>query len=455
MQAGRVDGASLLEYGQGRVAVGAAALTMPGEQAPAPRETESHMGLAMQQAVDIYDAAARLESQGYGDSTARTSGYRDVFEMAGGLMIGTRSRRERRSPTGIPVMLMAALGRMLVLLGGVIISLTVLPQNAAPYAVFVTGAVGWICGQGASAGIWRGMSTSRPLAAASALGSAPIFLGLAAVVSLAIGSWAPLLWALWSMSASVMVIIRPGMRMVFLAVLGAAVSFGASLHSHGLGVACAVVVIVVAGCLAVRLIRQEDGTFGIHDRSVTAAQLMGASQAAGQLVLLGMVLIMLGPEFFVSVAIAGLVAGALSDPILELVQAVVRHVATFAFALRTGRLLTAMLGFLGASAVIAAAIITAIVVRDMFSPGEGLTQIVLATSLVAGVAAATGLLLRAGTALGAMLLALGGAVLGVAGAITLHLGPYPDTVILFLLSTASVVVAGWLAVRHMSHPAAW
>ncbi len=436
--------------------MGAAALLKPGTQANGPRTAVEHMGEAVQQAVDIFDAAAQLESQGYGDSVAQQSGYRDVFDLAGGLMANTRSRRERRSPTGVAAMLLAALGRMLVLFSGVVISLAVLPSATSPKQMFVAGAVGWLCGQAVSAGIWHGLGTAKPLAAGTSLTCAPVVLGLAAIVSWGIDSWAPLLWALWAVAASVLVIMRPGFKVVLFASAGAAASWVIGQYFHGAGVACAILVILLACVGAARVVHQDGGFLSRPSGPMVAAQLMGAAQAAGQIVTLGMVLFIIGPTVFVAVAIGGLVAGALSDPILELVQAGVRHLAAFPFTLNTGRLVTALVGIIGAVTVIAAALLTATVVRDMFAPGEALWPIMLATALVAAVTAGTGLLLRAGTAVGALLLATGGAAFALLGGGVVYFGIHSDIVIiLFALSVLSVLVTSWLAARHMSQPAAW
>lgn len=436
--------------------MGAAALLKPGSQAAAPQTSVDHMGAAVQHAVDLYDAAAQLESQGFGDAVARRDGFRDVFEMAGGLMGNTRSRRAKRPATGVRSMLVAALGRMLVLFSGVVISLAVLPPDAAPGEVFVAGAVGWICGQAASAGIWHGLGTARHLGAGIALTASPILLAMAAVMVLATASWAPLLWALWSISASVLVIMRPGIRVVLFAVLGAWTAWALGQVWHPMGMVFAIAVILVACAVAVRVILAEGGVFARPSWPMLAAQFMGAVQAAGQIVVLGMVLLMIGPTVFVAVAIGGLVAGALSDPILEAVHAGVRHIASFPLTLRTGKLLTALLGICGTAGVMAAAVLTSIVVRDLFAPEEELLPVVLATCLVAGVTAGTGLLLRAGTALGAMLLALGEAAFGAVGEGLLYFNIHPDMVIvLWVLAISSVLATSWLAARNMSRPAAW
>lgn len=436
--------------------MGAAALMHPGTQAGSPRETVGSMGEAVHHAVDLYDAAAQLESQGYGDSVARQGGFRDVFEMAGELMGGTRARHKRRAPRGLGAMVTAALGRMIVLVAGVLISLAVLPAGSSHVQVFVAGAVGWLCGQAVSAGIWRGLGTSVTLAAQTALTSAPVLLVLAGVVSLAAWSWAPLLWAMWSVAASVLVIMRPGVKVVLLAMGGAALSLAAGQYEHSLGMACGAGAIVVACLGALVVLRREKVRPARPSRPIVKAQVLGLLQAAAQLVVLGLVLIMIGPTVFVAVAVAGLVAGSLSDPILELVHAAVRHLAAFPLALRAGRFATATLGILGIAMVMVIALLTAILVRDIFAPGETLLPVILATALVAGLTAGTGLLLRAGTAVGAMALAMGVAALALLGEGALLFNLHSDvTLTLEILSLLAVVATAWLAARHMSHPSAW
>lgn len=428
----------------------------PGTQAGAPRETVRDMGESVHYAVDLYDTAAHLESQGYGDSVARQRGFGDVFDMARDLMGERRARHKRRAPRGLGAMVTPALGRMLVLVAGVLISLAVLPAGSSHVQVFVAGAVGWLCGQAVSAGIWRGLGTSRSLAAKTALTSAPVLLGLAAAVSLGAWSWAPLLWAMWSVAASVLVIMRPGPKVVLMAIAGAALSIAAGRYEHALGMACGAAAIALACLGALMVLRREGVRRGRPDGAILKAQLLGLLQAAAQLLVLGLVLIMIGPTVFVAVAIAGLVAGSLSDPILELVHAAVRHLASFPLTLRAGRFTTAILGILGIVVVMAAALLTAVLVRDIFAPDEPLLPVLLATALVAGLTAGTGLLLRAGTAVGAMGLAMGVAALAAMGEAAFFFNIRSDvTLTLEILSLLAVVATAWLAARHMSHPSAW
>lgn len=414
-----------------------------------PEEVVSH-------AVDVYDAAARLESRGYGDVIARHRGYLDVFDMA-----ITLWQQRVMAPHAVgsrlaPGLLRAALGRMLVLFGGVVISLACLPSDTSALTVFITGAVGWICGQAASAGIWRGLGIGRQPAAQAAVSSAPWLLLLSAVASVALGVLAPLLWTLWAISASVLVILRPGRVVVTFTVLGSGLAWLISAADHAAGIVAACLVILCATAGAAIVLKQAGARWQRIPAFAVAPQLMGALQALGQVVVLAVVLAMNGPDSFVAVAIAGLVAGALSDPILEMAQLAVRRVAATTLPMRVARRVAVALGLVGILLVILAAVLTAIEVRWLFAPEQELAPIVLAICLVAAVTVGAGVLLRAGTAAGAMALALAAAIACLAAEVLVVSGVYEEVLgILSILVVLSVICALRLSAWHSSRPVAW
>lgn len=436
-----------------------------GQQAAGP-DAVVDLDEVVRMAVDVFDATAQLESQGYGDAVARRHGFTDTFEMADLLFGAAPPLRERPSSSQLATAMIWAWGRMVVLVSGVLLSLASLPQQADPQLVFVAGAAGWIWAQATSAGVWQGLGTGhRKVAATIAVTSAPVLAVLALAVSLVAHSYAPLLWALWGMASSVLVILRPGARVVLFVAVGAVLTVIVSAVSHTAGVVTACTVIVAACLGAAAVLRAEGGVIHRPSRAAVATQCMGVMQAAGQVTVFGVVLVLVGSDAFTAVAVAGLVAGATADPILELAYSGARRVVALPTSWQAGRRITALLGVVGVLLVVLVAACTAVAVRTWLSPHTALLAIVLAACMVAGVTAGTGLLLRAGSTAGAMVLALTFAVLSLI-ALTLHyFDSQADTATVLLLPTVqsvalalslgALLIPAVLAARCLSHPSAW
>lgn len=410
----------------------------------------------IESAVDVYDAAATLESQGYGDAVAKRVGHSDIFALASHLLDEGATQTSQRSAGRLMRGVLWALARMAVLFSGVVLSLACLHPNSAPSLVFIAGAVGWMSGQAISAGIWYGLGKAdRVFAARIAATSAPVVAALALAASLIVNSPAPLLWSVWGIASSVLVIFRSGGKLLVLSLLGAGLTWLCGQASHDAGVVMSSTMIVVAALAAIAVLRGEKGQLGRLTVKAVGMQLLAVVQAVGQIVVLAAVLVRVGPTAFVTVAVAGLIAGALSDPILESTHALVRHVVTHPRSWRAGRRLTGLLGVAGICLVVLSSLGAATGLHGTLAPSADLIVIELATALVAAVTAGTGLLLRAGSALGAMLLAVAAAAATVAAVMPGPIGSHSDVEVLAMLGILALSLACALGMKFLSHPAAW
>ncbi len=415
------------------------------------------LGTAVGGAVDVFDAVAHLESRGYGDTVARRLGHEDTFAMASSLMAEGNAPVQGATGRALRRDLITAFGRMVVMLCGVAISLSCLPAGVGQVRVFIAGATGWLCGQAISAGVWHGLGTGhRQVAAWVAVHLAPVLTAVAVGASLAIDSPAPLLWAVWSMSASVLVILRPGWALVTSCSWAAVVTIAATLllPDARFGVACTMVALVAVAAVVVVWI--DGGRRARVPAGAIGSAVLGSVQAAAQIALLWAVLQLVGDASFLTVAVAGLVAGAISDPILELAYSLVRQVVRHPTSWRVGRRTTALLGIVAVIAVVGCSMLTAWVLRSHLAPDIDARPVLMATCLVAGITAGTGLLLRAGSSVGAMVLALLGAG---AALTTLGLGEYGQVVdislALLMICAGTLALTAVIAARHLSHPSAW
>ncbi|WP_336660869.1 hypothetical protein [Leucobacter sp. USHLN153] len=417
----------------------------------------------MNSAIDPYHAAARIESQGYSDAAAKRLGWNTVFELASAMWELREPQQTAQQSRGTSDLLVNALWRTIVLVAGVLISLACLSPGASPAQVFVTGATGWVCSQAVSAGIWRAIVRGHHASAALAVWTAPALLAIVAIVSLAIGQTAPIWWALWAVSASVLVILRLRPLLVIAAAAGAALTtVAATLVSPEAGRIVGVAVAIAATIAAAVVLNQEFGshTLATARRLVTpdmvAAAVLGAMQALGQVGVLAVLLLMTGEQAFAAIAVAGLVAGAISDPLLELKRSAVHRIATTVVSATAARRATAIAGALGTCAIVVIAAGVAVLSRAFFAPEEALWHVVAATCVVATVTSGTGVLLRAGSAAGATAFALGAALLCAAVGL-MPLTGVEITVLATVASLAALTLAFTLALsaRMMSRPAAW
>ncbi|KLU08312.1 hypothetical protein [Kocuria sp. SM24M-10] len=108
------------------------------------------------QVVDLFDAAARIESRGYSDrSVARTYGYDSVFDLAGDVVDhGPRHRAEDRSPSVAYSMTKAWMRAALLVLGAVLAALVQAQLGAGSREMTLAGCSGWILGQAVAGMTW-------------------------------------------------------------------------------------------------------------------------------------------------------------------------------------------------------------------------------------------------------------------------------------------------------------
>lgn len=414
------------------------------------------LGEIAQSAVDPFDAAARLEAQGYGDAVARKLGYSHVFELAERLTRHGTHENSRYYSLKLRRLFAGALGRLLVLFSGVVLCIVTLPSDASTQLMFVAGASGWIWTQVLSAGIWEGLGRGKRNTAASiGLSSLPLMTVLAVLVSVVMQSPAPMFWALWGMAASVLLIFRARLNMALMMVGSAVVTGLVAWFDPSGGSIIASVVIGSVFLSSLYVLRLEGATFLSPDKASITAQLMGLLQAGGQVVVFLVLLDLLGAHAFVGVAIAGLVAAALADPMLEVVHAGVKRIANRSTSWREGRIRAGLLGMGGVFAIVAVTAVIALLVRSWLAIDMKVSVVILATLLVAGVTAGIGLMLRTGSAVGATALALAAASLAAGTEVMSTVFLQNTTLLVATFAFLSVFVAAAIAARRMSRPASW
>ncbi len=408
--------------------------------------------------VDVYDAAAHLEASGFGDSFARRAGVGDSFEHARLLLAG-------RPPVGTDVhegprpqecSLEPALYRVLVMISGVVICLVTLPPGSPAWLFFLAGAAGWLGGQSVSAATWRGLGTgSRTVAARNARDAIVVAALCGAALALVTGEVAILLWIGWSISAAVLVILSNS-RALALAVAVAAAGVGAAavMGGHQAGLYAATAAVVVAAARAAAVLARE--RIAAHrSRGCWASMGWAVIQTAGQLCVLGTILAVVGSTAFAAVAIAGLAAGAVTDPVIELAHQRVRRAVAKPASWARGRRRTATIGIL---AVIAALTVPALVMLvGLIGFGTvGSPYLVLGgTLLVAALTAATGMQLRAGSAPAAARTSVAMAALTAGTPYIAAVGLMPIDAVLALIAGTAVIAATVTAARVLSRPELW
>lgn len=353
-------------------------------------------------AVDSYDAAARLESQGYGDAVARSLGYVGVFDLAEQLLAGQSAPVPNRNKPKWGQSSLRAAGRLLILFSGVAICLSVLPLGASIALMFISGATGWIWTHTTSAGIWQGLAKGdRPLAASIGVTSTIPLMVVAVLISLAVGSPAPFIWGLWGVASSILVIMRPGLKITVIIVLSAAVTLWAGSMNHEWGMLVGTVAVAGAMLDAVWLLIRSSGRPIWLSRSAMVALGLGMLQAGSQVFVFYILLQMIGPVSFVAVAVAGLIGAAIADPLLDFVQLGAQHVAGRMTSWTGGRLLIGAAGAVSAVVIVALTALIAVAVHASLAPGNPRLPVLLATLLVASVTIGASMFLRAGSSAGA------------------------------------------------------
>lgn len=431
--------------------------TSPAERQRIATDSREVLG----QAVDIWDTVAHLEADGRGDALARAHGHRDIFSHTAALIDDLEFRfsgMSARLPLTLRDNLGAAFRRVVIMVSGAMLCLTAIPAQAGEWTVFWAGAAGWLSGQTVSAAIWHGLSTGRRDAAAkAALVTILSSLALGLVGSLIIGGTSVFLWSAWGAFASAVVILRPSGRLhwgVLLAAAGAL--FLQSMHFTVLATCLSVVTIASVGVTAASIMLPE-----LLDRSVKAVPGMGRAiglavvQTLGQVSVLGILVIVVGPPGFYAVAVAGLIAGAAADPLLEIGYAAVRHVVNNPTSWQQGRVSTALVGVASMTMIVLAGVVGVAILLHDRNPTPQLWQLSLsAIVLTSALTGGTGTLLRGGSALGAALAAVATAL----GAVTLLPTSFfggATVVVLGVLSLVVFLVMSGIAAVRMSHPSSW
>lgn len=419
----------------------------PGRSGSGARSRQELSGLVAG-AVDVYDAAARLESGGYGDAVAVRRGYRDVFDHAGALDRGdplvplagapASARPEGRTDTW---------ARAALLLATVLLCLPVLP-TAGVAAMFVAASAGWLSAQAVSAALYWGLGRrDLPRGARLAL-TCFVPMLLAGVVAAVVTRWWEVpVWMLAGAGAAHANTVHAHL-LRSLTVLAAAV--GCVLVPGTAGRVAATVVVVVLGGWALWALARAARTG--RPASATGWSLVAWS-LLGALALQGVLLVLLRDPHvsFPVIALAGTAAGVLGGPLLDGLVRYLHRLTEGATDWRrahrhmvvTGLVFGAELGFLAAGFSVGVAWLFA---ERQVTVVEGATAF-----LIGALSACSGILMRVGTARGAAVtpaLAAGALWLTQATATLAH---DASAVALLAIALAASVVA---AVR-MARPGWW
>lgn len=432
-------------------------VALPGERHQVQADEQD----VLHRAVDMWDTVAHFEAGGRGDALARAEGHSDIFAHTAALIddLGFRFAGPRMPrPLSLRHNMTEALRRVIVMVSGAIVCLAAIPAQAGEWTVFWAGAAGWLSGQAVSAAAWHGLGTGERHAAAKAAVVVTVAcLAIGLMGTLILSAPAVFLWSAWGSFASVVVILRPSGRLHWRLLLAAAeVLFLQAVHAELLASCLSVTVIVAAGAAAAAAVRSE-----LRDRvTTTAAGMWGAVclaalQTVGQVTVLGILVVVVGSPGFYAVAVAGLVAGAAADPLLEIGYAAVRRTVNNPMSWRRGRIATAMIGVGSMTMIVLAGMAAVGVLLHGRGPSLQLWELTLsAIVLTSALTGGTGTLLRGGSAIGAALVAIGTAL----ATLTLLL-PYfsggATVLVLVVLSFVVLLVMSGIAAVRMSHPSSW
>lgn len=108
--------------------------------------------------VDLFDAAARIEAQGYSDRTVSARfGFDSVFDLAGDVLVRRRPRQHRvEKAAGSPALSVtrAWMRASLLVSGAVLAGLVQVQLGTRPLEMIVAGCAGWILGQAVAGITW-------------------------------------------------------------------------------------------------------------------------------------------------------------------------------------------------------------------------------------------------------------------------------------------------------------
>lgn len=418
--------------------------------------------------VDLWDSTAHLESSGISAGVARRHGYASVFDLAGearGRLAPDRT--PGRPPTEERVSLVAAVQRSLMMLGGVIICVTTLPEGAAEGIIFVIAAGGWMAAQIVSAAIWFAWSRGRladGVRAAAVIGVLTLVAGVVGAVLSA--QWSVLVWVGWAVAIPVLQVLVPGWRLTLAVIIGAVVCGLAWLSweqvvfphpsARSFGTVAALSLTGAALALAAALVARRLRSVATSDHPGTpAAVAVAGLQAGAQLAMLLMIFLQVGPEAFGSVAVAALAAGVLADPLFVAARKVTRWVTHRSSSWWIGRLQIAIAGIVVVAVLVyAAGEAATLLLARPYHVYLNEENILIAAMIVGGVIAATNVMLRTGSAVGAMVVAVVAALLT---SVTLFVPNESTGYALVLLGVlgAVLLVAVGLASSRLTRPASW
>lgn len=432
----------------------------------------SHVSLAEQRpdpdqaariGVDLWDVTAHLEASGFSDSAARANGHRSAADWARRLIAGQDDLASVRRPgrSGSQWRLFgAACGRALIMLAGVTVCVSTMPRQSTEVAVFMIAAVGWLTAQVVSAALWHGLGLG---ARGAAVRGALVVAGLMLLVGLAtwglLGEPTVLIWVFWAFSAQLLVTLRPGWVLVsWTTAVGVAALFAWRLgeYWHALAVAgTATAVATFAALWAARAAVR--GTSARLAPGTTRSVIVALVQTLAQLALLLVVFLRVGPAAFAAVALAGLAAGVLADPLFALARMGGRWIGERLTSWTPARIIVAAFGPPLVAALCAFAIVVALAVladpyRVHLDEPLVLTAAVVTTAIIAAINA----LLRTGSAVGAMMFTVAASVL--AGAALLVRVPTEDpwqSTPFTVTTVVLIVVATFVVAQRLSRPQAW
>lgn len=402
--------------------------------------------------VDVFDATARLESQGFGDAHAIRAGYHDAFDHAAHLLAdqGHRVVVTPRPAAGLA----PAIARALALLGGVALCVMTLANGDHPPAVFAAGAASWLGGQILGAVLWWGLGQGRLAAAsATALRLAIAVVVCCAVVALAWAQPAIVAWAAWGVVGAVGTCLLAGWRFTGIVAAGAALSLtGLALPGTRFDGAVAYAVIAGAtGWALLVLARRAGGAAPAWTPALTRSVGWTTLQVAALLGILALLFGRLGPAFIV-IATAGLLASAAADPLHEFCARSARSVASVSTTWRIALWASGTVGVLAVWAVTGVGELTGWATAAVL----GLPWTVpLATAAIAvsALTAAASILLRSGHAPTSALMCLAG-MATLAAAVWLADGS-TDAVRYGAWMAASLVLTTAVGASRHASPSAW
>lgn len=418
--------------------------------------------------VDVWDAAAHLESNGVSTAVARQQGFTSVFDFARKATGQVEPDRSLGAPeTRQQLSMVAAFQRSLMMLGGVIICVTTLPTGAQEGIVFAIAAAGWLAGQLVSAAVWFAWSHGRlsdGVRAAAVSGSLVLFAGIIGAV--ASQQWTLLVWVGLAIAIPVLQLMVAGWRLTLAVVGGAAVSGLAWLSAEsiwwpqpsaeqvGLAASAIATVLSVGGAalLVVRELRSvETRDFPGTNRAIMVA----GTQTAAQLAMLLVIFYQVGPDAFGSIAVAGLAAGVLADPLFVAARVWSRQVSRRSTSWHLGRLLIGVVGIIVVAVMVWASLqVTFLLLARPFMIFLNAEAILLAAMLVGALIAVTNVMLRTGSATGAMVTAILTALATAATVLVPVDAPIFNTMLAVLLVVV-LVTFSYVTAERLSRPASW